>query len=121
MQGMVSATVADVIAVQATKAQPVSVRCLRRAVVPLTTPSAMAEGLASVTAVSVRRDTNVHDARYAQVALIHARPNCKESKLPLSFYFLINIKGVVHQITVFGDKERKKVAPLMVNDEIILW
>lgn len=88
MQGMVNATVEDVSAVQTTKAQPVSVRCLRRAAVPLTTPSAMAEGLASVTAVSVRRDINVHGARHAPVALIHARPNCKESKLPLSFYFI---------------------------------
>lgn len=81
MQGKVSATVANVSAIQATKAQPASVRCLRRAVVALTTLSAMAEGLASVTAVNVRRDTNVHDARYAPVALIHARPNCKKSKI----------------------------------------
>lgn len=72
---------------QATRAQPVSVRCLRKAVVPLTTLCATAEGPASVTAVSVRRDTSLYDARHASAALTLARPNCKEYKILLNFYF----------------------------------
>lgn len=70
----VNATVVNVNATQALRVQPVSVRCLRRAVLPLTTLCAMAEGAASVTAVSVRRDTSVHDVRHAWAALTLARP-----------------------------------------------
>lgn len=91
LQGKVNATVANVNAMKAMRAQPVSAWCLKKAVVPQTTPSALAEGLASVTAVNVRRDTSVHNARHALAALIHARPNCKESKVPFNFYFLIII------------------------------
>lgn len=88
---------AHVNASQATRAQPVSVRCLRRAVVPLTTQCATAEGPASVTAVSVRRDTIVHTVRHAPAALTFARLNCKDSKLLLYYYFHLPIvvKGQV--------------------------
>lgn len=75
VEGTVSATVAHVNAIQVMRAQPVSARCLRRAVAPLTTLCATAEGPASVTAVSVRRDTSVHNARYASAALTLARLN----------------------------------------------
>lgn len=80
------------------RAQPVSARCLRRAVAPLTTLCATAEGPASVTAVSVRRDTSVHNARYASAALTLARLNCKESKLLFNFYFQIIITDLHHHI-----------------------
>lgn len=59
-------------ATQALRAQLVSVRCLRKAVVPLTTLCAMAEGLASATAVSVRRDTSDPGVRHAWAALTPA-------------------------------------------------
>ena len=69
LQETVSATVAHVNAMQATRAQPVSVRSLWIAVVPLTALCATAEGPASVTAVSVTRDTSLYDARHASAAL----------------------------------------------------
>lgn len=91
LQEKVSATVTDVNAILATRAQPVSAGCLRRAVVRLTTPCASAEGPASATAVNVRRDTSSHDAKSAPAAQTPARPNCKDStftfKLLLKFWF----------------------------------
>lgn len=76
VEGMVSVIVADANALQAMRAQLVSARCLRRAVVLLTTRCATTEGFASVTAVNAMRDTSVHNARIVLAALIHARPNC---------------------------------------------
>lgn len=75
VEEMVSATVAIVNAILASRAQPVSVRCLQKAVLPPTTLYAMEEGNASVTAVSVTRVTSIHDARHALAALTLARPN----------------------------------------------
>lgn len=86
----VNATVENVNAIQATRAPPASARCPRRAVIPTIILYASAEGSASVTAVSVTRDTCVHDAKHASAALTLARPNC-QSKLPLNFYFQIII------------------------------
>lgn len=110
---------ADVNALQATRAQPVSVRCLWRPVVPLTTPCATAEGNASVTAVSVMRDTSVHNAGHASAVLTLARPNCKESKLLLNFYFQILVKGSDHQITKkmfqYLVITERPVAPLLLS------
>lgn len=109
---MVSATVGIVNAIQASRAQPVSVRCLQKAVLPPTTLYAMEEGNASVTAVSVTRVTSIHDARHALAALTLARPNCKEAKFIFNFYFKVIIEGLIHHITkkdikVFGHETTK--------------
>lgn len=69
---MASASVEVAIVTQATRAQPVSAWCLRRAVEHLTTPCASVEDPASATAVSVRRDTSGHTASTALAALTHA-------------------------------------------------
>ena len=57
-----------------------SVGSLTRPVVPLTTLCAMAEGNASVTAVSVRGGTSAQIVRNALAAQTPARPNCKYSQ-----------------------------------------
>lgn len=74
---MVSATVANVNALLAIRAQPANVRYLRKAAIKSTTRYAMAEAPASVIAVSVMRDTSVHIAKHVLDALTPAKQNCK--------------------------------------------
>lgn len=102
---MVIAFVGNANAIQAMRAQPASARYLWRAVRLQTTQCAMAEGTASVTAVSARKDTSVHDAIFVLAALTHARLNCKESKLLHNLFFHLLSNSICSQIN--------KVAPLM--------
>lgn len=74
---MGSATAANVNATPALMAQHVNAQYQRKGVVPRIIPFAMTEGLASVTVVSVKMDTNVHIARHVSVALMPAKSNCK--------------------------------------------
>lgn len=88
---MESATVANVSAFKAMRAQPVSAGSLLQGVKHLTTLCAMAEGPASVISVSVMRDTSVQNAMNASAALTLARPNCKEFYSVCTVKLLFNI------------------------------
>lgn len=72
LQDTASVNVAYVNVKMATRAQPVSARCLRRAAAQSTTLCAMAEGSASATAATVLRDTSVHDVSCVWAVLTHA-------------------------------------------------
>lgn len=117
---MASASAANVNAEMALRALPVSAKSQRNAASKSTTPSAMAEGGASVTAASVWRVTSVHTARPAWAAPTPASQNCQWWKIAFMIVAAVVVVLVSCLLQNFGKQVIMNIFSCLMQT-FVIW